>query len=150
MTDQTVAATDVEGAAPQIDSDGVSPTPEGEGTAENNGNREAAKYRVRARDAEAERDALAARVEAMNHRELERLAGVHLSVPADLLSLSCNSVADYLDENGNVDAARVEADAREILSERPGLRKSDPAVDYSQGHGWNPGKGTPTFSDLLK
>ena len=98
-------------------------------------NKEAAKYRVRAREAEAQRDALAERVERFQRSELERIASAHLASPADLLTLSGNELSDYLTESGNIDPEKVNADAAVILAERPGLRRSQPPIDPTQGHG---------------
>ena len=58
----------------QINSDGLSPTPEGVETGEPSGNLEAAKYRTRLREAEAQRDALAQRVERLQRLDIERVA----------------------------------------------------------------------------
>lgn len=101
------------------------------------GNKEA-RYRVERNEARAERDALAQRVERMQRAEVERLAGDSLSHPADLFSLSGNELADYLADNGDVDAEKVAADVAAVLAERPGLRKNSPAFDPSQGHGGRP------------
>lgn len=86
-------------------------------------------------EARAERDALAARIETLQRAEVERLASAGLSHPEDLFSLSGNTVADYLDDNGNVDPAKVDADVAEILVERPGLKPRAMAYDPSQGMG---------------
>lgn len=100
--------------------------------------REAAAYRVKLREAEAERDALAERLQRMQRAEIERLAADGLSHPADLFSLSGNELADYLTEDGDVDAEKVAADVAAILAERPGLRKQTPGYDPSQGRGGRP------------
>ena len=117
-------------------------------TGEPSGNLEAAKYRTRLREAEAQRDALAQRVERLQRLDIERVAAESLSAPVDLW-LNGNRVEAYLDDAGNVDAERVREDAKLLVTERPGLRKLSPAVDPTQGQGGNPGKSTPTFSDLL-
>lgn len=90
--------------------------------------RDAAKYRGQLRDAEA-------RIERMQRAEIERLAGESLAMPGDLFSLSGNDVADYLNDNGDVDPAKVDADLAAILTERPGLKRPAPAADRSQGLG---------------
>ncbi len=112
--------------------------------------REAAKYRVRAREAEQERDALTQRVEQLQTREVERLASKHLSAPADLLTLGGVSLADLLDDNGDVDPEKVNAVATEVLGARPGLKPLDIAHDPSQGTGGNPGKRAPDWGSLFK
>ena len=46
-----------------------------------------------------------------------------------------NELSDYLTESGNIDPEKVNADAAVILAERPGLRRSQPPIDPTQGHG---------------
>jgi hypothetical protein len=67
-----------------------------------------------------------------------------------LFTLSGNELTDYLTDAGTVNAEKVSADVGAILQERPGLRPRQPAIDPSQGHGWNPGKPSPSWSALLK
>ena len=116
---------------------------------QNNSNREAAKYRVRAREAEAERDALAERLAALQTAELHRLAGEFLAVPEDI-SLSGKDLSDFLTPEGWVDRQAVEAAVSDVLAARPALGKNAPAVDLTQGHGLQGGKSAPTLGDLLK
>ncbi len=100
-----------------------------DGTDERTPSREAAAYRRRLRDTEAERDTLAGRVEALQRREAERIAGQHLADPTDLWLLG-----DDLDElltDGDIDAAKVSAAARAIVSTRP--RLAAPPLDLGQG-----------------
>lgn len=133
-----VVDTDPADAGPAADSPDEAPR----------GNREA-RYRVERNEA---REALAtatARIEAMQTREVERLAGAHLSVPGDLLTLSGKTLADFLDEAGEINPERVEEAAKEVLAARPGLRPNDPAVDRTQGLGHTP-KASPSWSALLK
>ena len=136
----------------QIDTDAPEPTPEGNDTGEQNGNREAAKYRTRLREAEAERDALVSRLAALQRAEIERLASAGLSHPSDIFTMSGNELADYITDTGTVDAERVAADVAAILLERPGLKPNAPAVDYSQGSGNVPHavKAEPSWALLLK
>lgn len=84
----------------------------------------------------------------MNRREVERLAADGMSHPADLFSLSGNDLADYLTEDGDVDAEKVAADVAAILAERPGLRKMTPGYDPSQGLGGRPPKAPPHRSEI--
>jgi hypothetical protein len=116
------------------------------------GNKEA-RYRVERNEARTERDALAQRVERMQRAEVERLAADGLSHPADLFSLSGNAMADYLTQDGDVDADKVAADVAAILAERPGLQKPKfPAgYDPTQGYGGTrQTKREPTLADLFK
>jgi hypothetical protein len=73
------------------------------------GNREAAKYRRQLREAEAARDALNQRLSIMQRREAERLAADHLADGADMWRDGLD-LAALLDDNGNLDSAKV-ADA---------------------------------------
>ncbi|MGW8815506.1 hypothetical protein [Gordonia terrae] len=145
MTDQTAPATD-----PQIDTDGVSPDSGTSGTPEpDNGSQRVnkeARYRVERNEARTERDALAERVQRMQRNEIERIAGEQLAQAGDLLTLSGNDLADYLTESGDVDTAKVSADVAALLAERPGLRKSAPAFDPTQGTGGAPNPKAPTPS----
>ena len=113
--------------------------PEAEATPK--GNREA-RYRVERNEA---REALAqaqARIEALQTRELHRLAGEHLAQPEDLLTLGGVELAELLDEDGNVGPEAVAEAAAALVETRPGLAKNPRvlAVDSTQGQGGNPGK----------
>jgi hypothetical protein len=130
--------------------EGLSQPVEGSDTPEaQSGNREAAKYRVRAREAEAERDALAERLTALQTAELHRLAGEFLSAPEDI-SLSGKGLSDFLTPEGWVDHQAVEKAASEVLAARPALSKNSPAVDPTQGHGFQGGKPKIGWGVLLK
>lgn len=136
------SATDGAGEAPNEPQNGNE-------AASQKGNREA-RYRVERNEA---REALAtarARIERMQRAEVERLAADKLSHPADLFSLSGNELADYLTQDGDVDAEKVAADVAAILAERPGLRRNTPGYDPTQGYGGRPPKGSPSFADLMK
>ncbi|VBA57608.1 hypothetical protein LAUMK191_04099 [Mycobacterium attenuatum] len=113
------------------------------------GNREA-RYRVERNEAREALAAAQARIEAIQTREVERLAGKHLAQPADLFALSGKTLADLLDDNGDVDAERVAEVAAAVLAARPGLRPNARLVDLTQGLGGNPPKTKPSFDDLFK
>jgi len=150
---ESVTETSVQTALQRSESpsDGQTAAPKGGSTGEPQKANKEARYRVERNEARAERDALAERVQRMQRAEVERLASDALSHPADLFSLSGNDVADYLTEDGDVDAAKVSADVAEILAERPGLRKLMPGYDPTQGYGGRPQpKREPTFADLIK
>lgn len=70
------------------------------------GGREAAKYRRRLRDTEAERDALSERVASLQRAEAERMAAATLAKPAGLWATGTD-LADLLGEDGNIDASKV-------------------------------------------
>lgn len=135
----------------EIDSDGPEGTPEGNDNGEpQKGNREA-RYRVERNEARAALAAAEERIQRMQRAEVERLASEKLSHPSDLFSLSGNDVADYLTEDGDVDAEKVAADVDAILAERPGMRKQTPSYDPSQGRGGKPpAKREPSWGALLK
>jgi hypothetical protein len=150
MTEQTTETpVDAPDSPEQSDSEGLSPTPEGEGTGEApKGNREA-KYRTERNEARAALATAQARIEQLHRLDIERVAGESLSAPVDFW-LSSNSVADYVDpETGLVDIERVREDAKLLVSERPGLSKYLPAVDPTQGTGGGTGKATPSWGALL-
>jgi hypothetical protein len=105
---------------------------------------------VERNEARAERDALAQRVAQLQTRELERIAAEHISNPADLLTLSGKTLADFVGEDGELDTDAVVATANELLGTRPGLRPNHPAVDPTQGHAGGGGSPTPQWADLLR
>lgn len=108
------------------------------------------RYRGERDSAREERDALAGRVERMQRTEIERLAADALAHPSDLFTLSGNTPADYLTDDGDVDPDKVAADVAAVIAERPGLGKHAPAFDPSQGLGGKPRpKQVPTWSALL-
>ncbi|MEX3652416.1 hypothetical protein ABFW14_28015 [Mycolicibacterium fortuitum] len=78
------------------------------------GNREAAKYRRKLRAAETERDALQTRLEHVQRGEVERLVTEQLRDPADIWRDGAQ-VADLLDDNGNIDPAKVAKLAGAVL-----------------------------------
>lgn len=92
------------------------PDDEGEGD-EENPNREAAKWRTKLRDAEAQRDAVAAQLEAMQRATIDTQVEA-LGIKPAALWASGADLADLLDENGVPDTAKVKAaasSAREAL-----------------------------------
>jgi hypothetical protein len=91
---------------------------------ERKGGNEAARYRVRAKQAEQDRDALAARVVRLQTSEVHRLAAARMADPDDL-TVHGVQVVDLLDTDGEVDAALVEAAVDALLTKRPRL-----AADY--------------------
>lgn len=83
------------------------------------GNREAAKYRTKLREAEAQRDTLSGRLEALQRREAERLAAAHLADGADLWRGDGVELAALLDDDGNLDPAKVAENAAATLESHP-------------------------------
>lgn len=138
MSTDTTGSTDDQngpGTGPQSGQEAANGPGQGEGTPDGSqddtaapadqegAGREAAGYRRRLRDTEQERDALRTQVETMQRQEVERVAGEHLSVGTDLLSIGGTALADVLDESGDVDPDAVRGAAAELARTRPGLRR---------------------------
>ncbi len=84
-------------------------------------NAEAARYRRRLREVEAERDALADKVESLQRAQaLAQAAGV-LSQPADLFEVGRVDLAALLNADGDLDAGAVAAALDALIEARPGL-----------------------------
>lgn len=115
------------------------------------GNREA-KYRVERNEAREALTAAQTRIEALQVREVERLASEHLAQAGDLLSLGGRGVADFLTPEGWVDHDAVADAATELIESRPGLAKNPKvlATDLTQGQGSEPGKPALGWSDLFR
>ncbi|MDV8000375.1 hypothetical protein [Rhodococcus sp. IEGM 1408] len=78
--------------------------------------------RARLKEAEAARDGLAAKVEAYQRREVERIAGGVLAQAADLFEVGGHELAAFLDpETGEVDEGAVAAALDILATTRPGL-----------------------------
>jgi len=97
--------------------------------------REAARYRVRLRETEAERDQLRSLVETLQRAEAERAVSDVLRVPAGLWTAG-TALADLLDDQGRVDPEKASAAAR-TARETVGLAAAHrtPRPDLSQGRG---------------
>lgn len=94
-----------------------------------NPNREAAKYRTQLRDTEAERDRLAARVDAYERAELDRLAAGKLADPSDW-----QPDRDQIrDDDGNIDEGKAAAALDRLLTEKPHYAAKPPAPPRSSG-----------------
>lgn len=113
---EEAAATETATQPPQDKGESLADTTEVDGneSAEEGGqnrpsNREA-RYRRQLRETEAERDALRIQVETMQRAEAERMAGSVLPKPAALWA-SGATLADLLDDDGQVDPGRVSAAA---------------------------------------
>ncbi|GJN99532.1 hypothetical protein NJB18091_30130 [Mycobacterium marinum] len=92
--------------------------------------REAAKYRHRAKTAEAERDQLGERLTVLQRAEVERLAGAHLADGADFWRDGAQ-LADVLDDAGNVDPEQVREVAVALIDAHGHWRKLSPAAPAS-------------------
>ncbi|RSN50853.1 hypothetical protein [Actinomadura sp. WAC 06369] len=119
MDEQTTTADDAPTAPEET------PAVEGEQEAEESeqggkGNREAAKYRRQLREVEGERDQLRERVEALQRQTVDRIIETDYRGKAAGLWESGVTVADLLDDNGDVDPGKV-ADAWRGTVEKFGL-----------------------------
>ncbi|MET8693190.1 hypothetical protein ABZV65_11685 [Streptomyces bauhiniae] len=95
-------------------------TPENEGA---NPNSEAAKYRRKLREAETQLEAASTRIEALLRRDIEQRVSDRLAVPADLFDLGKATVADLLNEDGDVMEDAITAAVEALIEKRPGLAK---------------------------
>lgn len=96
--------------------------------------REAASYRRRLRDTEAERDQLRERVERYERTEVERLAArAGLQVPGDIWSFGAE-LEHLRTEDGSIDAETVNGLVADIVKDRPGLQ-ARPVGDLGIGRG---------------
>ena len=100
---------------------------------------EAAKYRRRLRETEAERDALSGRVEAAQRALVDHVASTAGRIQPAALWASGAKLADLLDADGNVDPAAVTA-ACDTAARTLGLARI-PKSDRSQGMGGTSGNG---------
>ncbi|MFK0200901.1 hypothetical protein [Streptomyces lavendulae] len=134
-------------ALPQPASDG-----QDEVTEPTNGNREAAKYRTKLREAEAKLEATEKRVNALLRAQVESLAAKELSIPSDLFDFGGASIEDLTDPEGNVMPDAVEAAVKALLAKRPGLRNgSAPWGDVGGGRrGISVPESPPTMLEALK
>ena len=95
--------------------------------------REAATFRRRLRETEAERDGLRTQVEALQRREVERLAQLGgLAVPADVWQFG-GALESLRGEDGMVDAGAVGELVTGILRQRPGLRYTTGDIGIGRG-----------------
>ena len=109
--------------------------------------REAAGYRVRARDAETERDGLRVRLDRHDRVQVEQIAAEHLAAPGDLfLTVEMN---DLRDDAGEVDPAKVTAAIDQAVQERPHWRRAA-RVDFDAGVRSAPQPQRPSFGQTLK
>lgn len=105
------------------------------------GNAEAARWRVKFRDAEATNAVLSARVEALQTAEAHRLA----EGPGRLVDgtdvLRGATLADLLDDDGNIDPEAVSEAVQALVESKPHLQSPKFAGDAGQGS-----RGTSTAS----
>ena len=144
MTEQHIPETDVDETEETIEA----PVEETEETEEKGkGNSEAAKWRVRFREAEAELETLKSRVADMQAAEVSRLAtgAGRLHDGQDLLLTA--TLTDLLDDEGIVDSDKVTEAVAALIEKKPHLAK--PAFDDSVGVGEKGTVKSPTWADVI-
>jgi hypothetical protein len=110
--------------------------------------REAANYRKRLRETEAERDALRQRIDDFERREAEAIAAkAGIAVPGDLW-LVVPTLDELRNGSGQLDPGLVQERVNVILKERPTWRR--PSPDLGAGARSPVSERTPGLSDLLK
>lgn len=113
-------------------------------------NRDAARYRRRLREAEAERDDLREQVVGLQIAEASRIAADKLAVGGDLFEVGGVQINDVLDDNGRVDADLVMQFADDVLAARPGLAKQAGWPDMGQNSKSAPIQGSGTrWGDVI-
>lgn len=114
--------------------------------------KEAAKFRKQLRAVEKERDTLATQLEAMRRAETERLASQHLADGADIWRDGAQ-LADLLDNDGNLDPARIAEVATNLTGAHPHWRRREPgappATEVTSRDKIEPGD-EPSWSKLLQ
>lgn len=147
MTEQQITETDLDETEETTEAP-VDETTETEQTEEKGkGNSEAARWRVKLRETETERDALKARVGDMQAAEVSRLAtgpGA-LHDGGDLLLTT--QLADLLDDEGNVDPEKVTTAVATLAERKPHLAR--PAFEDGVGIGQKGNATTATWADVI-
>jgi len=128
--------------------------PEGSEPPAASANAEAARYRTRLRETEAERDRLAAMVETLQRAEVARLASQHLAQGTDLLEYGMVGLDALIGEDGRVDPDQVGLATATLLAERPGLGKAPVPKGPTLGRHYTNMTGSrgggPTWGDVLR
>lgn len=146
-TDDTTGYTAPEDAdtTDTTDTDDADPAPDPR-------NSEAARYRIRAREAEAARDALVARVAVYQRRAVEAVAAELLAVPEDLFDYCGVDPADYFADDDHFDVEGLRADLKDMIERRPGMAKPPAPVPMQWGQysgGLPPADGA-AWSDVIR
>lgn len=110
--------------------------------------REAAKYRRRLREVEAERDRLAEQVEALQRAEIERLSYAEHRVKGAAIWAGGYTVSDLIGEDGRPDESKVAAAAADV-AERFGIDQRGGVYVPSEGKTPPPLRGPLTWDKLL-
>ncbi len=109
---------------------------------------EAAKYRRRLRETEAERDSLSTALDTYRRRDAEQVAeAAGLANGGDLFDAG-NQLGDLLADDGTIDVEKVKAAAAEVLARRPHWGAPTPSLDL--GPRGRPEARGPSWGDVLK
>lgn len=154
MTDNTPETTTETPDAPNAE--GHAPTATPEVSDDHNDdtpspNREAAKYRTKLRDAEAERDALAERLAAAQRQNVTTTVAQRFRDAEDFWSTT--ELADVLGEDGNVSVELLTAAMDSALAAKPHWARPAPATESTStvtSRDRVGGGKTPSWSDLLQ
>jgi hypothetical protein len=115
-------------------------------------NAEAARYRTRLRETEAERDTLLSAVDTYRRRDVERVAeAAGMARGADLFDVG-HELGDLLGDDGTVNPAKVAEVAAAVLVERPHWAvPGPPRPKPDPAQGGYPGRlaNAPTWQQLL-
>ncbi|ELR85688.1 MULTISPECIES: hypothetical protein [Mycobacterium] len=117
-------------------------------------NTEAARYRKRLREVEAERDGLAERLAGYQRSECEAAVADLLDVPTDIWDVGQADPALFYSDDGTLNDAELRAAAGAIVDQRPRLAKqTEPSRSpnwgqVSAGHA-PPGSGGPSWGDII-
>ncbi len=84
---------------------------------------EARQHRMRARNAESERDQLRSRLETRERGDVERMVADRLENPGDLWLTT--SVSDLKGDEGEIDHEKLDERLDQLLEQRPHWRKSE-------------------------
>jgi hypothetical protein len=110
--------------------------------------REAASYRTRLRETEAERDTLRERVDRADRAEAERIAAAELAAPGDLWLLA--EISGMRDDRGDLSAELVRDEIARVLTEHPHWAKGRPVEFAGGARPPHPANERPGFGAALK
>lgn len=147
MSDEmTTEATDT----PEVSTEAVDTTSPAD--APESSNAEAARYRVRLREVEAERDFMAKRLAAAHERIVNTEAAKHFADPRDFWSTT--TLPDLLNESLSVDADKLDAAIDAALEAKPHWRKPASVTESTssvRGNGRiESSRPEPTFADAFR
>lgn len=157
-TDAEPQADDHPGPAELVDTEDDPDTAGGEPSGENDTdsdhdaspNAEAARYRKRLREVEAERDQLAERLAGYQHRECEATIADLLDIPADLWEVGGADASAFYGDDGTLNTAELRAAAGALIEQRPRLAKPPAlAPQWGQNGTRPPPSGGPSWSEVI-